>query len=61
MLGFARFRQQLSLREMSGSLGDLGTFLPLILGLASADAIKFTPALFWAGAFNVLTGILWNR
>jgi len=46
--------------EVSGSLGDLGTFLPLILNLAAIKVILFSPALFWAGFYNVLTGFIWN-
>lgn len=49
-----------SLQEASGSLGDLGTFLPLLLSLAAFKAVSFAPALFWAGLYNMLTGFLWN-
>lgn len=53
-------RGRLSLREVSGSLGDLGTFIPLLLGLARAGGVEPVPALFWAGAFNVLGGLTWD-
>jgi len=45
-------------REISGSLGDLGTFLPIILGLAYVTGLSFSAMLFWAGAANILTGVI---
>jgi len=45
---------------MSGSLGDLGTFIPLLLGLARQGSVHFVPAVFFAGVFNVLTGLGWD-
>ncbi len=50
----------LSLQEASGSLGDLGTFLPLLVAMAAFGVVSFAPALFWAGVYNVLTGFLWD-
>ena len=50
----------LSLQEASGSLGDLGTFLPLLVAMAAFGVVSFAPALFWAGVYNVLTGLLWD-
>jgi len=43
--------------EIAGSLGDLGTFLPLLIGMASQNGLDFATALFFAGAFNIVTGI----
>jgi hypothetical protein len=51
---------RITLGELSGSLGDLGLFLPLFLGAHKVGAIQAVPALFWAGAFNVLTGLTWD-
>ena len=48
------------LREASGSLGDLGTFLPLLVGMTSQNGLDFTPALFFAGFFNVVTGLVFS-
>ena len=50
---FARFDRQ----ELSGSLGDLGTFLPLILGLSAVAGLSFPAMLFWAGFSNIATGL----
>ena len=52
-ISFARFDRQ----ELSGSLGDLGTFLPIILGLSSIAGLSFPAMLFWAGASNIATGL----
>ena len=52
-LSFAKINK----REISGSLGDLGTFLPIILGLAYITGLSFSAMLFWAGAANILTGL----
>ena len=51
---FARFDRQ----ELSGSLGDLGTFLPLILGLSAVAGLSFPAMLFWAGLSNIATGLI---
>ena len=43
--------------EISGSLGDMGTFIPLLVGMASLNGLNIASALFFAGVFNVITGI----
>src|SRR5690606_17302045 len=48
---------RLDRHEIAGSLGDLGTFLPLLVGMASLNGLNFATALFFAGLFNVLTGL----
>ena len=53
-LSIARFDRQ----ELSGSLGDLGTFLPIILGLSAVAGLSFPAMLFWAGASNIATGLI---
>ena len=53
-------RRNLTLSELSGSLGDLGTFIPLTVALARERKIALAPALFWAGMSNLLTGMLWD-
>jgi hypothetical protein len=56
----AEHRRNLTASELSGSLGDLGTFIPLTVALARERKIALGPALFWAGASNVVTGLLWD-
>ena len=55
-----RLWAQLTLAEVSGSLGDLGTLIPLMVPLAQQGSIHFVPALFFAGVANVATGLVWD-
>lgn len=43
--------------ELAGSLGDLGTFLPLVVALSAQCGLSFPAALFFAGLFNVVTAL----
>jgi predicted benzoate:H+ symporter BenE len=54
ILRYARF----DAAEISGSLGDLGTFLPLLLAMAAQNGLDFGTSLFFAGLFNLATGLL---
>jgi hypothetical protein len=56
----AKHQLNLTASELSGSLGDLGTFLPLTVALARERKIALAPVLFWAGASNVVTRWLWD-
>jgi MFS superfamily sulfate permease-like transporter len=47
---------RLNRHEVSGSLGDLGTFIPLVVGMSITNGLDFASALFFAGFFNVVTG-----
>jgi len=65
LLSFIRQRTKehvhnLTLTEISGSLGDLGTFIPLTVALARERKIALAPSLFWAGISNVVTGYAWD-
>lgn len=53
VLRFARFDRH----EIAGSLGDLGTFLPLLVAMSAQNGLDFSAALFFAGVFNVITGM----
>jgi hypothetical protein len=46
--------------ELSGSLGDLGTLVPLMLAVAQDGGVDLSSALFWAGVFNVATAWYWD-
>jgi hypothetical protein len=48
------------LAEISGSLGDLGTLLPLMIALAIQGSIQLGSTLVFTGAFNIVTGILFG-
>ncbi|KAF2733417.1 hypothetical protein EJ04DRAFT_513202 [Polyplosphaeria fusca] len=43
--------------ELSGSLGDLGTLLPLMTALVLTNSIALPSTLLFTGAANVLTGV----
>ena len=53
-LAWARFDRH----EIAGSLGDMGTFLPLLVGMASQNGLDFGAGLFFAGLFNLITGLV---
>ena len=55
-LALARF----DAHEAAGSLGDLGTFLPLVLGMARQNGLDLGVALFFAGVLNLLTGLAFS-
>jgi hypothetical protein len=45
------------LAELSGSLGDLGTLLPLMTALVLTNSISLPSTLLFTGAANILTGV----
>ena len=60
-----QFRERMALarfdaHEASGSLGDLGTFLPLVLGMARQNGLDLGVALFFAGLLNLITGFVFT-
>ncbi|KAL2631629.1 hypothetical protein R1flu_016315 [Riccia fluitans] len=44
-------------RETSGALGDLGTFIPILLALAYVNGVDLGTTLLFTGAYNVITGL----
>lgn len=46
--------------EISGSLGDLGTFLPIAIALAVNDTVSLSSTLIFSGIFNILTGLFFG-
>ncbi|KAH8423420.1 putative sulfate/molybdate transporter [Aspergillus melleus] len=53
------FRQNY-VSEISGSLGDLGTFLPIAIALAVNGTVSLSSTLIFSGLFNILTGLLFG-
>ena len=51
---------QMTLSEISGSMGDIGTLFPLLIGLARQRGVLLAPALFFGGLSNILTGLAWD-
>ena len=45
------------LSEASGAMGDLGTFLPLTLGLVAAVGLDFGTTLLFTGMYNIVSGL----
>jgi len=43
--------------EIAGSLGDMGTFIPLLVGMVTVCGLDVASALIFAGIFNIVTGI----
>jgi hypothetical protein len=48
------------LSEISGALGDLGTFLPIAIALAINGTISLSSTLVFSGLFNILTGLFFG-
>ena len=42
------FREQMNFQELSGSVGDLGTFLPLLLAMSKTGSVSLQAGLFFA-------------
>ena len=49
------------LAEISGALGDLGTFVPLVVSLIAVCGMDGGTVLVFAGLFNLITGIAFNQ
>lgn len=47
-------------RELAGSFGDLGTFIPLTVAMALATGLDFGWMLVAAGLMNIATGLLFR-
>ncbi len=43
--------------EAGGALGDLGTFIPLLVGMVNKCGLQLGPALFFAGLMNLVSGL----
>ena len=55
-----RMVSQVTLSEISGALGDLGTFLPLVVGLTQEVGLDLGTTLLFSGVYNVTTGFLFD-
>lgn len=55
-----RLPLRFNLRELAGSFGDLGTFLPLTVALAATTGLNFGWMLVAAGLMNIATGLLFR-
>ncbi|KAI9244464.1 hypothetical protein BDA99DRAFT_472579 [Phascolomyces articulosus] len=57
---YQRIKQNLTLHEVSGSLGDLGTLLPIMISLAVSGQINLTSTLWFGGIWNIVSGLLFQ-
>lgn len=48
------------LQEISGSVGDLGTLLPIMIALAENESISLSSTLVFGGLANILTGLFFG-
>ncbi|KAF9930729.1 hypothetical protein FBU30_000107 [Linnemannia zychae] len=54
------FKSGIRLGEFSGSLGDLGTLLPILLSLSLTGQVDLTASLIFGGVWNIITGIIFR-
>ncbi|OBZ81994.1 Molybdate transporter 1 [Choanephora cucurbitarum] len=57
---FQHLRKHFTLHEISGSLGDLGTLLPIMISLGISGQIDLTSTLWFTGIWNILSGFLFR-
>lgn len=55
-----RTLRDVPLAELSGSLGDLGTLLPLMIALSIGGSIDLASTLVFSGLANITTGVLFG-
>ena len=55
-----RLGSHVTVSEVSGALGDVGTFLPLVVGLTQEVGLDLGTTLLFTGVYNVLTGFLFD-
>jgi MFS superfamily sulfate permease-like transporter len=53
-------RLRFDLAELSGALGDLGTFIPLAVSLIAVSGMDAGSVLVFAGLLNVVTGLVFG-
>lgn len=46
--------------EAGGALGDLGTYIPLLVGMVNRCGLQLTPTLVIGGLMNIVTGFLFR-
>ena len=46
--------------EIAGSLGDLGTLLPLMTAMALTGSISLNSTLIFSGLFNIMSGAVFG-
>lgn len=57
---FEWFTERFSLEEIAGSMGDLGTLIPITLSMAKKGLVNVGTTFMWGGIFNIIGGIYWD-
>ncbi|KAK3212892.1 hypothetical protein Dsin_017598 [Dipteronia sinensis] len=46
--------------EVNGAMGDLGTYIPIVLALALAKDLDLGTTLIFTGVYNIVTGAIYG-
>ncbi|GAB2223076.1 hypothetical protein Droror1_Dr00017212 [Drosera rotundifolia] len=46
--------------ELNGAMGDLGTYIPIVLALTLAKDLNLSTTLIFTGLYNIITGIVYG-
>eukprot|EP01048_Picozoa_sp_COSAG05_P023369 COSAG05_NODE_5033_length_1284_cov_1.232911_1_plen_310_part_00 len=57
---FARFRRQVTVSEVSGAMGDLGTYIPIVTALCIQYGLSLRGTLVLSGLASIATGLLFD-
>jgi hypothetical protein len=49
--------RKLTITEISGAFGDMGTLLPILVSLTQGNQISITTSLIFGGIFNIIGGV----
>ena len=53
-------QKRITISEISGSLGDMGTLLPIVVSLSKKKVININSAIFFGGLFNIIVGVCFD-
>jgi hypothetical protein len=53
---WTKWKEYLTVGEISGSLGDMGTLLPILIALSKTGQVNLTSSLVFGGIFNIFIG-----
>jgi len=46
--------------ELNGAMGDLGTYIPIVLALTLVDGLNLGTTLIFTGVYNIITGAIYG-
>ena len=53
-------KSRLSLSEISGAFGDLGTLIPITIDMTKKGVLQPCVSFFWGGIMNIVAGLYWD-